>query len=37
MTIRNIQELAAAVSLGDGIESISRAVYKGTDCGAWVD
>jgi len=36
--ITSVAALAAAIgTLGDGIDSVSKAIYKGTACGAWVD
>lgn len=37
MIFRNVAQLASAVGNGTNIESVSRAIYKGTDCGEWVD
>lgn len=38
MKINSVEELAASIGTAHNtIESISRAIYKGTDCGAWVD
>jgi hypothetical protein len=36
-TIRSTAQLADILSTDPTIESVSRSIYKNTDCGAWVD
>lgn len=36
-TIRNYQDLAEYFGCEDNQESVSRAIYKNTDCGAWLN
>lgn len=35
--ITHLKPLADAIGCDADIDSISRAIYKGTECGAWID